>query len=384
AYDSDIAKDILATQPDPSTGLPVNLIGVRQDRSATYTGLRLASLHVGGHHAIKFGVEGSMESFVSNARFVALGKPDLFDNVARRGSQVGAYVQDKWSPSRALTISAGLRYDHSTGFVWGNQLSPRIGVNIAPDSKNVVHFYYGRLYAAPALEDVRRSFTILAGAGDVPVYDLKPERDSYTEMGIAHTFATGFTGYLNYFRRNAINVLDTTQLLNTPLFAVFNNAVGRVEGAELRLQCSSNSGDSWFVSGTVSRAEAGGVSGSTFLFPPTDNSLQPEDHDQTYEAVGAYTHRFGASRRMFATLQTKYGTGYPVQFQSGPARLPAHIGFDVSVGRDPGRGPDRSVGFNLSIENVLGHQYPIKVTNGFNTTQISVGRKMLLRLTAPI
>lgn len=35
AYDGDVAKDILATQPDPSTGLPVNLVGVRQDRSAT-------------------------------------------------------------------------------------------------------------------------------------------------------------------------------------------------------------------------------------------------------------------------------------------------------------------------------------------------------------
>ncbi len=311
AYDGDLPKDILPTQPDPSTGLPVNLVGVRQDRSATYTGLRIASLHVGGHHAIKFGLEGSVENFQSKARFVQLDKPAVFDDVAQRGSLVGAYVQDKWSPSRAVTVSAGLRYDHSTGFVSGNQLSPRIGINIAPDSKNVAHFYYGRLYAAPALEDVRRSFTVLSDSGGLPVYDLKPERDTYTEMGVAHTFAPGFTGYVNYFRRNAVNVLDTTQLLNTPLFALFNNAVGRVEGAELRLQHSLSSGDSWFLSATASRAEAGGASGSTFLFPPTDNSLQPEDHDQTYEGVAAYTHRFGASRRMFATVQSEYGTGYP-------------------------------------------------------------------------
>ncbi|MDQ6933219.1 MAG: hypothetical protein M3160_08605 [Candidatus Eremiobacteraeota bacterium] len=216
------------------------------------------------------------------------------------------------------------------------------------------------------------------------MYDLKPERDTYTEMGVAHTFSAGFTGYGNYFRRNAVNVLDTTQLLNTPLFAVFNNAVGRVEGAELRLQRSLGSGDSWFLSATASRAEAGGVSGSTFLFPPTDNSLQPEDHDQTFEGVAAYTHRFGRNRRMFATLQSDYGTGFPVQFQSGPARLPAHSSFAVSLGRDPGRGADSSLGFNLSLENVLNHQYPIKVANGFNTTQISSGRKVLLRLTAPL
>jgi len=384
AYDGDVANDILATQPDPSTGLPVNLIGLRQDRSASYTGLRVASLHVSAHHAIKFGLEGSVENFQSKARFVQLGKPDALDDVAQRGSLVGAYVQDKWSPSRTVTVSAGLRYDHSTGFVSGNQLSPRIGINLAPDSKNVVHFYYGRLYAAPALEDVRRSFTILSAAGGLPVYDLRPERDSYTEMGVAHTFSSGFTGYVNYFRRNAVNVLDTTQLLNTPLFAVFNNAVGRVEGMELRLQRSLSSGDSWFVSATASRAEAGGISGSTFLFPPTNDSLQPEDHDQTYEGEAAYTHRFGKSRKMFATLQSDYGTGYPVQFQSGPDRLPAHLGFDFSLGREAGRGADRSLGFNLSVQNLLNHQYPIKVANGFNTTQISTGRKILFRLTAPI
>jgi hypothetical protein len=32
---------------------------------------------------------------------------------------------------------------------------------------------------------------------------------------------------------------------------------------------------------------------------------------------------------------------------------------------------------------VLNHQYPIKVANGFNTTQISNGRTFLLQLSAP-
>jgi outer membrane receptor for monomeric catechols len=180
-------------------------------------------------------------------------------------------------------------------------------------------------------------------------------------------------------------VLDTTQLLNTPLFAVFNNARGRVEGFEARLQ-GRNGFDSWFASGTYSVAEAAGVSGSTFLFSPDDvsnNTFQPEDHDQTWEANGAYTHRFGNGRQWFATLQGEYGTGYPVDFEAGVDRLPAHLTFDLALGKEPGTNGDRSLGFSLNVDNLLNHQYIIKIANGFNTTQIASGRSVLLRLTAP-
>jgi hypothetical protein len=35
------------------------------------------------------------------------------------------------------------------------------------------------------------------------------------------------------------------------------------------------------------------------------------------------------------------------------------------------------------VQNLLNHQYIIKIANGFNTTQISQGRSVLLRVTAP-
>ena len=67
-------------------------------------------------------------------------------------------------------------------------------------------------------------------------------------------------------------------------------------------------------------------------------------------------------------------------------RLPAHTTFDVAAGRNltPGRsGQDTGLGVQLIVSNVLNHQYPIKVANGFNTTQISNGRTFLLQLSAP-
>lgn len=386
AYDGDLPKDVLATQPDPDTGQPVNLVGLRQDRYATYAGFRLSQLRTSKHHSVKVGIDADRENFTSHELFAQLGLPDVATNQAQAGSQIGIYAQDKWSPSRALSVDYGLRYDRSTGYVGGYQLSPRIGVNVAPDDKNVLHFYYGRMYAAPQLEDVRQDCVVLQGCSTVPVYNLQPERDAYYEMGLAHTFSPSLSGYINYFNRTAVNVLDTTQLLNTPLFAVFNNARGRDDGFEFRLNGKANGGDSWFLSATESQAQAAGISGSTFLFSPgdlSDTSWQPEDHDQTWEANGAYTHRFGTSRKWFTTLQGEYGTGYPVEFQNGEGRLPAHLTFDFSIGKDAGTGKDRSLGFNLQIDNLLNHQYIIKIANGFNTTQIASGRSVLLRLTAP-
>ncbi len=142
-----------------------------------------------------------------------------------------------------------------------------------------------------------------------PSYDLKPETDAYAEIGIAHTFSPHLTGYVNEWNRNVANVLDTTQLLNTPLFAVYNNAIGRAHGTELRLQGTLQNADSWFVSGTWSNSQAAGISGSTFLFPPgsADRSdavpligqLAPEDHSQAVAANAAFTHRFGTRKAYF-------------------------------------------------------------------------------------
>lgn len=392
AYDGDLPNDVLTQfgTPDPVTG-PNYIVGLRQDRLANYAGVRISQLRSTGNHTIKVGADLTREFFHATQTFAQNGQPNVDTATQQTGSQVGAYVEDKWQPSRKLSVSSGLRYDRSTGYTSGYQLSPRVGVNIAPDAKNIVHFYYGRFYAAPQLEDVRQACVVLQGCPTVPVYDLKPERDAYFEMGVAHTFSPSIDGYVNFFERNAVNVLDTTQLLNTPLFAVFNNAIGRDEGVELRIQGRRPNADSWFVSATASHAEAAGVSGSTFLFPPSANppgpvtagQLQPEDHDQAVEANGAYTHRWGAAKSWFATLQGEYGTGYPVAFQAGVDRLPAHLTFDLGLGKEPGSDGSHALGFHLDVNNLLNHQYVIKIANGFNTTQIASGRNVLLRLSTP-
>ena len=423
AYDGDLQNEVLGlTNLGPDANNPnVNdyqsSIGLRQDRKADYTGLRVSDFRATKHHAYKVGVDLSREIFNGTSTFACydptcntvvnshpLPPPanlTLFSTTQNQtGSQVGVYVEDKWTPTQQLSFNYGLRYDHSTGYVGGNQISPRIGVNYAADDKNVLHLYYGRFYAAPQLEDVRADCVVLQGCPTTPVYDLKPETDSYFEMGVAHTFTPTLRGYVNLWERNASNVLDTTQLLNTPLFAVFNNSIGRADGVELRLEGNVTPKDSWWLSGSVGSSQAAGVSGSTFLFPPGTSGgtseqlisqLAPEDHDQTVAVNSAFTHNWGTGNAFYTTLQGEYGTGYPVSFEgfangapvAFEGRLPTHLLFNWSFGRNPGRNGDHSLGFDLNVENLLNHQYIIKIANGFNTTQIAQGRSVLFRVTAP-
>ena len=370
--------------------------GLQQDRHSNFEGLRIDHFHVFGNNAIKLGIDESVENFGGSEPIAydtdANGNPiptQLFsDNAAQRGSQLGAYVQDKWTPTRFLSVLAGLRYDHSTGYVSGGQLTPRLEINGQIDPQDILHAYYGQLYAAPFLEDTRKAAVILTGVASNVPYDLQPEHDQYYEFGLAHTFAPGARATLNFWKRDVRDVLDTTQLANTPIFAVFNNTIGIAKGVEGRADAAFRNGDSLFFSTQLSQSLAGGISGSTFLFPPgsdpSDVTLSPEDHDQTFTATFGYTKRLGADRSFFASLEPQYGTGYPVEFENGNGRLPPHLVWNASVGRDAARGAHGRLGFNATFENFTDTQYILKINNGFNTTQWGEGFRADLRVTAAL
>ncbi len=419
AYDGDLPLDVLSTEPDfsvcpPTCANTVHGIGLQQNTFAEYVGVRASDFRATEHHAWKVGIDVNRESATATQTFACyyvdcassgkVGQPYFPAFVApqgQAGSQIGLYAEDKWQMGQNVVWNYGLRYDHSTGYVGGWQISPRVGVNISDGGKNVAHIYYGKFYAAPLLEDVRQDCIALSAQQPCsttnPVYDLKPESDSYYELGMVHSFNPLFTGSVNIFSKSVVNILDTQQLLNTPLFAVFNNSIGRNSGVEFRLQDRMLNGDQWFFTGTVSGSYAACVSGSTFLFPPNPPGvscvaqLSLEDHSETVASTLAYTHRFGGGHKLwYATIQGNYGSGFPVQFEDANTNLsgtlPAHTTVDLSLGRDvtPGRpGEDQGLGLQLQVLNILNHQYPIKVANGFNTTQIANGTSVLLRLTAP-
>ncbi len=435
-YDGDLARDVLGTQPNfgcptfPACEAPypdtLNSVGLQQNSQSQFVGLRVSDFRATKHHAWKVGVDVNRQiaqsSQIYACYYVACNVPGPQGDPSiplvheppyyaaippaqdQAGSQTAVYAQDQWEPNPNIVFNYGIRYDHSTGYTHGWQISPRIGINVSDGGKNVAHVYYGKFYAAPLLQDVRDSCVVFAAQDACPttrpVYDLQPESDTYVELGWSHSFNSHFILWANLFNKSVVNILDTTQFLNTPLFAVYNNAAGENTGFELRLQNKLPQGDNWFVTATISASYAGGISGSTFLFPPgvnppgipiTSPSLWSlEDHSQDVDATAGYTHRFGGDRNLFATLQANYGSGFPVQFEDANVNLngtlPAHTTFDLLLGRTLTPGPgnqDQGLGVQVGFLNLLDHQYVIKVANGFNTTQIANGRTITLRLLAP-
>ena len=51
---------------------------------------------------------------------------NIVDDSGKTGELYGAYVQDEWLMTQALTLNYGLRYDISNGYVRQDQLSPRL------------------------------------------------------------------------------------------------------------------------------------------------------------------------------------------------------------------------------------------------------------------
>jgi len=362
-----------------------------QDRLGTYYGLTTAWFRSDPKDNFKTGLTYYTEDFSSvfNIQFInsAMMLQRFDDNVTQTGTNFGIYAEDKRILSPVFTTNVGLRYDRSTGFTSGNQVSPRFELDaLTRNPKDTVHFYYGRLYAAPALEDTRRSAVVVSGGAGVPVYDLKPETDSIYEFGFAHQMTPLARWYVNAWARTVANVLDTTQIGSTPIFTVFNSTTGQAQGVELSIsgQQMAN-GDSYYLSYGLSQSLASGISGGTFLFSPAAlqgaNGFALEDHDQSNTLNAGYTFRFGADRSMFASLQTVYGSGFPVLFENGPGRLPAHWELNASYGRFASRG---RLGYQIQATNLTNNQYLIKLNNGFNTTQYARGLQITGQITAPI
>jgi outer membrane receptor protein involved in Fe transport len=402
-YDGDLAADtqgyILGTAVTPQScpvtvgnGFDCPSNGLFQDRAAAYVGLRVSKGRSFGQHTLSYGVDLQAEDFDSNVAiaFAPDENPNgpaagpFLDNTAQRGTNTAAYVEDVWSPNASLSIKPGVRYDHSTGYVSGGQLSPRFEIDQSLAPGTVLHAFIGRYYAAPGLEDTRREAVITDTSPTAnPVYDLLPERDTLLEVGVAHDFGSGRRAYVNAYDRTVVNVLDTTNLLNTPLFAVYNSAIGVTRGIEGRYEQSSPKTTAG-VSFTYSLSLAGGVSGGTFLFAPpdvADLTLQPEDHDETYVSDAYITRRFGADLKTYATLEEQYGSGFPVAFLDGTGgRLPAHFQANLALGRMPA---GTRIGYQFSVDNLLDHRWLIKVDNGFNTTQWNAPRRAEFRLLIP-
>ena len=257
----------------------------------------------------------------------------LKQKMTQSGGLATVFVEDQYKINPWLTINGGVRLSHFQGSLSANAADPRVGAAIRVPRLNwVLRGFYGRFYQAPPLSTVSGpllAFALDQGFGFLPLHG---ERDEEHQFGIAIPFR-GWTLDADHFHTKSRNFFDHDALGNSNIFLPLTLQGARIDGwevtvrspmllrrAQMHLAYSSQRAEGW-------GQRTGGL---TFFAPPSDLFLLDHDQRNTLSVGG----NVNLPRRAWIAGNLYYGSGFPDN--GGPARLPAHTTFDLSLGKSIG------------------------------------------------
>jgi outer membrane receptor protein involved in Fe transport len=302
------------------------------------------------------------------------------------GYSESAYVQDDYTIVKPLTLSAGLRFSATQFSFSGLNTSdyyfqPRVGLTWLITDTTKFHVFYGKLYMPAPVENLRVTFNNLNAGNALAPYDIKAEKDDFYEAGIAQEFLGNQVIAVNVYYKNATNMLDDAQLLNTSIAQPFNFATGYATGLEVSVRGKFLDDWSEYVNYSYELAKGQGISGGLFAFQPGEGpsaDSQFLDHLQLHTVNSGVTY----SRNYFwGTIQALYGSG----LRTGPGNnvsLPGHFTMDATAGYEF-RGKSWWTKWKTAFDvlNIFDNAYPITIANGFNGSHYAAGREFLFHLT---
>jgi outer membrane receptor protein involved in Fe transport len=259
----------------------------------------------------------------------------LKQQVTPSGGLVAVFLEDQLKVNQWLTLNGGVRLSHFQSSVSENAADPRVGAAVRVPRLNwVLRGFYGRFYQAPPLSTVSGpllAYALDQGFGFLPLHG---ERNEEHQFGIAIPFR-GWTLDGDHFHTKSRNFFDHDALGNSNIFLPLTLQGARVDGWEVTLRSPMllRRGQ-MHLAYSSQRAEGWGerTGGLTFFAPP--NELFLLDHDQQHTlSVGGNVN---LPRRAWIASNLYYGSGFPDN--GGPARLPQHTTFDLSLGKSFGEG----------------------------------------------
>jgi outer membrane receptor protein involved in Fe transport len=397
-----------------------------QDRSHARLGLLGSVTHTYRGHTFKAGVEATRvtpdefftfaitdpgaaasEGISDEALAFDRARPFVFRDRKTRGL-ASAFFQDQFSPFENLTVSAGLRYDHSSLLVSEQQFSPRVGaVYFIPKTRTAIRGSFNRLFMPPQIENLLLSdsaqaralspFESSTGGGA----HVRPERTSSYEAG----FAQDFRGWLKldavYWWRNFRNYDDPNVFFSTAI--IFPNSVsnGFARGVDARLDIPERRGWSGFLSYTNQRIlQTGPINGGLFL---TKDFIEigpgtrfVPDHDERNAAALSVMYRHQRSG-VWAALSGHYQSGVPLEVDADRVdELKAAPGADlvnfdrgrvkpwtimgVSTGAEMFRTERIAFSIQFDISNFANRRFAYNFGNPFEGTHFGSPRQWSARL----
>ncbi len=327
---------------DALTAVP---LAATQTRTLDHQGVNASLSYSSGMHRVKAGVQydrnpvseqfamvgaatarGSLESQFDPAYG---GKAFVFDG-SKVGQNLGAFVQDTFSPLEDLNLSLGVRVDRYSLLIEETAVSPRVGFAYhVHQTGSVMRGSYSRLFMPPFSENLllsssreARALSPNAASGDV-----QPETQHAFEFGLQQALASHAKIDIAYYRKNIRNVADVDQFLDTTVTFPLSVSQGLAQGVELRLDVPVVRG----VNGYVSLARAkilltAPLSGGLFLGEtPADGEQFYADHDQRWQSQFGVTWEH-PSQKVFVSATGRFDSGIPFELPEG---------FDAATFADP-------------------------------------------------
>jgi outer membrane receptor protein involved in Fe transport len=334
------------------------------DRGSNYMGgvVSLAVSH--GKHNVRVGAQvwGARDNQLFGIIISDSSNPPLSQREMVWGNVETVFLEDQYKITSWLTFNGGVRFTHFGSTLSENAADPRLGAAIRIPRLNwVLRGFYGRYYQAPPLLTVNGPLLNEAAQQGFGFLPLHGERDEQHEIGLTIPFAR-WTFDVTNFRTGAKNFFDHDVLGSSNIFFPLTIDRARIHGWEATANSPKIAGRAQFhVAYSHQYAEgAGGVTGGLTDFSPPGQGYFFLDHDQRDTLSTGFN--ISLPRSAWADFNANYGSGFVDG--DGPAHLPSHTTYDLSLGKAFGENWDvRVTGLNLS-----NHHYMQDNSNTFGGT----------------
>lgn len=365
------------------------------DRNATDLGLVADYLQrIGDQHTFKVGLTFNQlwgrSTYQAYAQLAPPALPPPYYASTGQGTDSptstlgGAYVQDRWAIGK-LTLTGGLRVDFQGVTLGGTSstqagVSPRLGAAYAFTPDVVAHAFIGLLWVPPSVLDVTAGARLSPNGvpPDQPIpYDLKPEKDTYAELGIRARVIPALSLGLTVWGRVSKDQLDDTEVGNTGITTPYNFAQGRAGGIEATVDAVITQKLTAFGNVSFGTAQGKGISSAQYLFTPdqlANQSWQTLDHAQTWTGNVGLAYREGDT--LVSTLFA-FASGLRTGADNA-SHVPAWGRVDLTLSHDFRNLPLRPT-LAIDVINLFDATYAYRLYNGFNGSHWAPGRSVYVR-----